>query len=107
MTISLYNMLCYFESLGTSCKFNMKGGANMAKSNYWVSPNPNGWSAKPEGAKRVAKIFGTQKQAEDYARNVLQNNRGGELITQSLHGPIRSKDTINSYDPRSIKDKEH
>lgn len=79
----------------------------MTRNNYWVSPDPNGWRAKSEGAQRAARIFDTQKQAEDYARGVLQNNKGGELITQGLHGPIRSKDTINSYDPSSVKDTEH
>lgn len=79
----------------------------MSGRNYWVSPDPDGWRAKPEGAERAARIFDTQEQAEDYARSILQNNGGGELITQGVHGPIRSKDTINSYDPRSIKDTEH
>ncbi|MFH1535829.1 MAG: DUF2188 domain-containing protein [Patescibacteria group bacterium] len=80
----------------------------MPRNNYWVSPDQNGWKARREGAERAVGIFDTQKEAEDYARNILQhNNKGGELITQGLHGPIRSKDTINSYDPRSIKDTEN
>lgn len=79
----------------------------MPRNNYWVSPDPNGWRARREGAERAAGIFDTQEQAEDFARNILQNNRGGELITQGAHGPIRSKDTINSYDPSSVKDTEH
>ena len=79
----------------------------MAKNNYWVSPSDNGWKAKREGAAKAAGIFDTQKEAEDYARNILKNNSGGELITQSPHGPIRSKDTINSRDPNPPKDREH
>jgi len=79
----------------------------MAKNNYWVSPTGNDWKAKREGVTRAAGIFETQKEAEDYARGILQNNGGGELITQGVHGPIRSKDTINSYDSRLIKDTEH
>lgn len=52
-------------------------------------------------------VFLTRKKAEDYARSILQNNGGGELITQSPHGHIRSKDTINSRDPNPPKDREH
>lgn len=78
----------------------------MQRKNYWVSPDPNGWRVQRKGSERAAGIFETQKEAEDFARNILQNNGGGELITQGVHGPIRSKDTINSYDPRSVKDME-
>jgi hypothetical protein len=79
----------------------------MARNNYWVTPTAKGWQAKKEGAQRAAGIFGTQKQAEQFARNILQNGKGGELITQSREHLIRSKDTINSFDPRNIKDTEH
>lgn len=79
----------------------------MAKNNYWVSPAASGWKAKREGADRAAGIFETQRAAEDFARNLLRNNGGGELITQSPHGPIRSKDTINSHDPYPPKDREN
>lgn len=79
----------------------------MAKNNYWVSPDPNGWRTRKEGAARASGIFDTQKQAEDFARNIMKNNSGGELITQSQHGLIRSKDTINSFDPNPPKDLEH
>ena len=79
----------------------------MAKNNYWVSPADVGWKAKPEGAVRATRIFETQKQAEDYAREVLKNNGGGELITQGIHGPIRSKDTINSVDYCPPRDREN
>lgn len=79
----------------------------MTKNNYWVSPSDDGWRAKREGATRAAGVFETQRGAENYARSILQNNGGGELITQSLHGPIRSKDTINSFDPNPPKDREN
>jgi len=78
----------------------------MTKNNYWVSPSDDGWKAKREGATRAAGVFETQKKAEDYARYILQNNGGGELITQSTHGPIRSKDTINNIDRCPPRDME-
>jgi len=79
----------------------------MAKNNYWVSPSGDGWKAKRESAARAAGVFDTQRRAEDFARNIMKNNGGGELITQNQHGRIRSKDTINSFDPNPPKDKEN
>lgn len=79
----------------------------MAKNNYWISPSGDGWKAKREGASKAAGVFDTQREAENYARKLMKNNGGGELITQNQHGQIRSKDTINSYDPNPPKDKEN
>ena len=79
----------------------------MAKNNYWISPNDDGWKAQREGASRASGIFDTQREAENYARNVMQNNNGGELITQNRGGVIRSKDTINGPDRDPPKDTEH
>ena len=80
----------------------------MAKSNYWVSPDGYKWKAQREGAERASGIFDTQKKAEEFARDIMEKpGNGGELITQNREGEIRSKDTINSNDPRSIIDTEH
>lgn len=79
----------------------------MAKNNYWISPHPDGWKAQREGASRPARVFDTQQEAEDMGRSILQNNGGGELITQNREGQIRSKDTINSDDQNPPKDTEH
>ena len=80
----------------------------MAKrNNYWVTPHPNGWQAKKENADRAAGVFDTQREAENLGRNILQNNGGGELITQNRQGQIRSKDTIGREDPYPPKDTEH
>lgn len=79
----------------------------MTKNNYWISPTVDGWKTKKENAQRTSGTFDTQKEAENFGRNLLMHNGGGELITQSLHGQIRSKDTINSYDPCPPKDNEN
>ncbi|KKU57475.1 MAG: hypothetical protein UX80_C0015G0009 [Candidatus Amesbacteria bacterium GW2011_GWA2_47_11b] len=78
----------------------------MSKNNYWVSPSEEGWKAKREGAERAAGVFDSQKEAENFARNILQS-RGGELITQNRQGEIRSKDTINSFDQCPPRDREN
>lgn len=79
----------------------------MARNNYWVSPDPRGWRTQREESSRAAGIFDTQREAEDFARDILQNNNGGELITQGQDGQIRSKDTINHPDPFPPRDTEH
>lgn len=79
----------------------------MARDNYWVSPTNDGWKARREGVGRAAGIFETQKEAEDFARRIMQDNGGGELITQNQEGRIRSKDTINSNDPNPPRDREY
>jgi len=51
---------------------------------------------------------GTQKEAEQAAREMLRNQGGGELTTKGVNGRIRSKDTIApGRDPHPLKDKEH
>ncbi len=79
----------------------------MTKNNYWISPDKDGWKAQKEGGQRSSGHFDTQKEAESFARSIMNNNGGGELITQNQHGQIRSKDTINSYDPNPPRDNEH
>jgi hypothetical protein len=79
----------------------------MAKDNYWISPKGSKFVAQKENSNRVSGIFSTQKKAENFARTILQNNNGGELITQNRHGQIRSKDTINRTDPNPPRDTEH
>lgn len=80
----------------------------MPKNNYWITQHSQGWQAKKEGADRASRVFDTQKEAENYARNVLQNSpKGGELITTNREGKIRSKDTINAPDGNPPKDTEH
>lgn len=77
------------------------------RNNYWISPRPNGqWEAQRENTQRAAKVCDTQKEAEDFAREILRNGPGGELITQGRDGQIRSKDTINKPDPFPPRDKE-
>lgn len=79
----------------------------MAGKNIWISPGDDQWKVQREGAERSSRVFDTQREAENYGRNILENNGGGELITQNRHGQIRSKDTIDSFDPNPPKDKEH
>jgi hypothetical protein len=51
------------------------------------------------GASRVSSVHPTQKAAQVAARQTLQNDGGGELVTHGRDGKIRAKDTIGRPDP--------
>jgi Uncharacterized protein conserved in bacteria (DUF2188) len=72
--------------------------------------NPDGtWSNKRNDASKASSVRSTQGEAAKEAKEMLQNQGGGELtIIKGRDGKIRSKDTIApGNDPRSIKDTEH
>lgn len=79
----------------------------MTRNNYWIKPEGDKWVAQKEKTERAAGVFDRQEDAEVMARRIMQNNGGGELITQNKEGVIRSKDTINAPDPNPPKDTEH
>ena len=66
------------------------------------------WENKRNDASKVSGIHRTQKGAIDAARQMLENQGGGELTTKGVDGKIRSKDTIApGNDPNPPKDTEH
>lgn len=66
------------------------------------------WANKRNDAEKASSLHGTQREAEDAAREMLQNQGGGELTTKGRDGRIRSKDTIApGNDPNPPKDTEH
>lgn len=73
--------------------------------NQWVSPREGQWAVHGEGNQRDTKLFNTQKQASDYARNIAINQRS-EVIIQGTDGKIRSKDSYGN-DPFPPRDTEH
>lgn len=66
------------------------------------------WVNKRNDADRASSRHGTQSEAIDAARQMLQNQGGGELTTKGRDGLIRSKDTISpGNDPNPPRDTEH
>jgi len=66
------------------------------------------WANKKNDTDRASSLHNTQKEAEKAAREMLENQGGGELTTKGLDGKIRSKDTIApGKDPFPPKDTEH
>ena len=73
--------------------------------NQHVTPKGDQWQVKGAGNERATKLFDTQKEAEDYGRQIAKNQQS-ELITHNKQGKIRSKDSYGP-DPCPPKDKEH
>jgi hypothetical protein len=77
--------------------------------NYHVVKNPQGgWDAKKEGGQKASAHLDTQKEAEQKAKELAGNSRGGEVRIHSVKGPIRDSDTVvPGNDPNLPKDKKH
>ena len=73
--------------------------------NQWVSPRESGWAVRGENNTKDTKLFRTQAEARDYARQIAINQRS-EVIVQGRNGMIRSKDSYGN-DPHPPRDKEH
>ena len=66
------------------------------------------WVNKRVNADRASSVHQTQGEANAAAREMLQNQGGGERTTMVIHGKIVSKDTIApGNDPSSVRDLEH
>ena len=66
------------------------------------------WVNKRNDASRASSVHGTQKEAEQTAKEMLHRQGGGELSVHGQNGKIRSKDTIPpGNDPNPPKDREH
>ena len=73
--------------------------------NQHVTPKGDQWQVKGAGNQKATKLFDTQKEAEEYGRQIAKNQHS-ELITHNKQGRIRSKDSYGP-DPCPPKDKEH
>ena len=75
----------------------------------FVSRREDGqWANQRIGSDRASSLHSTQAEANQAAREMLQNRGGGELTTQGIHGRIVSKDTIApGNDPNPPRDREH
>ena len=66
------------------------------------------WANKRNDAGKASSVHDTQKEANDAAAEMLQNQGGGERTTLGRDGRIVSKDTIApGNDPFPPRDKEH
>ncbi len=66
------------------------------------------WANKRNDADKASSTHDTQGAAEKAAKEMLQNQGGGELTVMGRGGLIRSKDTIPpGNDPNPPRDTEH
>lgn len=56
-----------------------------------VVPREGRWSVRRAGASRASKVFSTQKEAIDFARERARSE-GGELYIHGSDGRIRERD---------------
>jgi hypothetical protein len=63
--------------------------------NQWVVPHGDKWAQRGDGSDRVTRVFETQREAIDAARETARRERS-ELIIQGEDGRIRER---NSYGP--------
>lgn len=68
----------------------------------------NKWANKRNDSGNASTLHNTQADAVTAARQMLQNQGGGELTTMGQDHKIRSKDTIApGHDPFPPRDTEH
>lgn len=80
----------------------------MPKNDRYVTKHNDGWAVKKPGAERASNVYGTQKQAESRAKEIVGNLGGGEVRIQGRNGQWRDSDTVApGNDPCPPRDKKH
>lgn len=80
----------------------------MGKNDRYVTRHPGGWSVRKSGAERASSVHGTQRDAEQRAKEIVGNLGGGEVRIQGRDGRWRDSDTVPSgNDPNPPRDRRH
>lgn len=78
----------------------------MSRKDRYVVNHPDGWAVKKPGAERASGVFGTQREAEQRAKEIVGNLGGGEVRIQDRGGRWRDSDTVPlGNDPNPPKDR--
>ncbi|WP_366937903.1 DUF2188 domain-containing protein [Sediminimonas sp.] len=79
----------------------LKWRSNMSSKGLHVVPSDGRWSVRRAGASRASKVYSTQKEAIDSARERARSE-GGELYIHGRDGRIRERDTFGQdpYPPK-------
>jgi hypothetical protein len=80
----------------------------MAKNDRFVVKHEEGWAVKKTKAGRASSVYGTQKEAEKRAKEIVENLGGGEVRIQGKSGSLRDSDTaLRGNDPNPPRDRRH
>jgi hypothetical protein len=86
---------------------NIGGIFNVEKEQVCVK-HPKGWAVKKPGVERSSAIFPTQREAEEWAKEIVSNLGGGEVRIQNRQGQWRDSDTVPPVnDPHPPEDTKH
>jgi hypothetical protein len=80
----------------------------MSSNDRYVVRHPKGWAVKGAGARRASDVTSTQREAEQRAKDIVQNLGGGEVRIQGRNGRWRDSDTVPpGNDPCPPRDEKH
>ena len=80
----------------------------MSRNDRYVVKHPDGWAVKAPGVDAPIGVFGTQRDADHRAKNIVSNLGGGEVRIQGRDGKWRDSDTVPpGRDPFPPRDKKH
>ena len=80
----------------------------MPKNDRYVVKHGSDWAVKKGSAERASGVFGTQREAEQYAKSVVGNLGGGEVRIQGRDARWRDSDTVpHGNDLNPPKDRKH
>jgi hypothetical protein len=102
-------MACFHPKPNSPFKYITEDNHMSKKQDRMVYQREDGkWANKRNDCERPSTLHDTQKDAAKTAKEMLQNQGGGELTIKGVDGKIRSKDTVSpGNDPCPPKDKEH
>ena len=66
----------------------------MSRNERHVVPCDDAWAVVKPGSDRASALVDTQQAGIDRAREILQNDGGGELVIHRPDGTIRDSDTV-------------
>lgn len=80
----------------------------MSENDRFVVKHEDGWAVKKAHADRASAVTGTQREAEQRAKEIVGNLGGGEVRIQGRDGKWRDSDTVApGNDPNPPRDKKH
>ena len=79
----------------------------MNRNEWYVTNHPTGWAVKGPNSQRPIRVFHTQQEAVQWAKNFARNHGGGEVRIQGRDGRWRDSDTVppgnDPFPPRDTR----